>query len=292
AQQLQNDWAAAGKGSVAFDLGGAQSEWVQLRPEYMGNPGLLNILVRQAIAHSLDRQALNDGVFDGRGTMAESIVPPIEPFYSDVNAAVAHYPLDLRATERLMNESGYTRGSDGIFVDNAGERFSFDHITQGEGSEFERVQDILVDGWKRAGIEVRPSVLRSAQVRSSQDRATWPGIQAYGGSRFERDWTSGEIGTPENRWTGTNRAGWSNPEYDRLYGSFLVTLDRNERTRQLVRMQQLISQELPTYFTYFSVSPMVRVAELRGPTRSASATGTFTHGRDWSWNAHEWEWTS
>ncbi|HZT06406.1 MAG TPA: peptide ABC transporter substrate-binding protein [Chloroflexota bacterium] len=288
-QALMQEWVPSGKGSFTLDLGGAQSEWVQLRPEYVGHPGLLDVRVRRAIAHSLDRQAINEGVFEGRGTMAETMVPPFEPFYADVDRAVRHYPFDPRRAEELMNEAGYFK-RDGLFANAAGERFSFDHITQSTGPEFERVELIMTDGWRRAGMEVRPSVLPSGQVGPGQQRHTFPGISGRGGGRLERNWITAEIGTPENRWTGENRSGWSNPEYDRLYEQFVATLDRATRTQQFVRMQQLLAEELPVYFTYFSVTSTIHVAGLKGPTASTTGTGTFTRGLGRCWNIDEWSW--
>lgn len=289
-QTLLRDWVPAGNGFVTFDRGGAQSEWVQLRPEYVGHPGLLDVRVRRAIAHSLDRQGLSDGVFDGQGSMTETLVSPTEPFYPDVDRAIMHYAYDLRRTEQLMTEAGFGRDRDGLFASAAGERFSFDHITQGTGPEFERVELILTDGWRRAGIQVRPSALPSVQVGPGEQRHTFPGISARGGGRIERNWISAEVGTPTNRWAGENRSGWSNPEYDRLYEVFLVTLDRSNRTRQFVQMQRLLSEHLPTYFTYFSITSVIYVAALRGPTPSSTGSGTFTRGLSRTWNIHEWEW--
>ncbi|HEY3118540.1 MAG TPA: peptide ABC transporter substrate-binding protein [Chloroflexota bacterium] len=289
-QLLQRDWVPAGNGSVSFDLGGAQSEWVQLRPEYVAGPGLLDVRVRRAIAHSLDRPGINDGVFEGQGSMTDTMVPPTELFFSDVDRGVTHYPYDLRRAEQLMTEAGFTRDRDGLFADADGQRFSFPHITQGTGPEFERAELIMTDGWRKAGIEVRPSVLPSSQVGPGEQRHTFPGISARGGGRIERNWITPEIGTSDNRWVGENRSGWSNPEYDRFYAAFLSTLDRDERTRQFVQLQRLISENIPTYFTYFSVTSTMHIAALQGPSRSSTGTGTFTRGLVYSWNIHEWEW--
>jgi peptide/nickel transport system substrate-binding protein len=286
--ELARDWVPSGKGVVRFNRGGAQTEWVQLRPEYVGHPALLDIRVRRALAHSLDRQALNDGLFDGRGFMAETMVPDTEPFFADVDRAIMKYPYDLRRTDQLMNEAGYFKDRDGFFAHAAGERYLLQYLGIA-GPQFERGQLILADAWQRAGIRVEPSILPTAQVGAGEHRHTFPGISTRGGGRAERNWITVEIGSPQNRWTGENRSGWSNPAYDRLYESFITSLDRAERTRDFVAMQRLISEHLPTYFTHFSLSGTAHVADLLGPRESSQGVGTFTRGGGFR-AFHEWEW--
>jgi ABC-type transport system substrate-binding protein len=185
-----------------------------------------------------------------------------------------------------MTEAGFTRDGAGMYA-NAGGRYTLDFVTVA-GSEFERTQLILTDAWRRAGIEVHPSILPAALVRDGQHRHTFAGLATKGGYQQERNFTTAEIGSPENRWTGDNRAGWSNPEYDRLYESFLTTLDRAERTRQFVEMQRLISEEIPAYFTHHAVAVTAHTAALRGPKPLPQGTGTFSKGA--YENIHEWDW--
>jgi ABC-type transport system substrate-binding protein len=190
-----------------------------------------------------------------------------------------------------MTEVGLSKDRDGLYASASGERFTLPYITL-QGPHFERMQLIQTDAWRRAGIAAEPSVLSTTLVRAAAEhRHTFPGISSRGGGRIERNWISAEIGAPENRWSGENRSGWSNAEYDRLYESFITTLDRGERTRQFVGMQRLISEHLPTYFTHFAAGATLWVADLRGPYPSplSSGTGTFSLGGIESF--HEWYWS-
>lgn len=286
--ELLREWVPTGKGVVRFNRGGAQTEWVQLRPEYVGHPALLDVRVRRALAHSLDRRALNEGLFDGQGFVTETMVPDTEPFYPDVDRAIVKYPYQVRRTEQLMNEAGLFKDRDGFFADAGGERYVLPYLGIA-GPQFERGQLILTDLWRRAGIDVEPSVLPARQVGAGEHRHTYAGISTRGGARVERNWISAEIGSPQNRWTGENRSGWSNAEYDRLYEAFMTTLDRVERTRHFVQMQRLISEHLPTFFTHFSLSASAHVAGLHGPRESSGGTGTLTRGGGFR-AFHEWEW--
>jgi peptide/nickel transport system substrate-binding protein len=286
AQVLLRDWVPAGKGHVILNQSGVVTQNVQMRPEYVGHPALLDVRVRRALAHSLDRQAINDGVFDGQGFPTETIVPASEPFFAEVDRAVVKHPYDLRRAEQLMTDAGFTKDSAGLYANGLG-RYTLDFVTVA-GSEFERTQLILTDAWRRAGIEVHPSVISAALVRDGQHRHTFPGLATKGGYQMERNFTAAEVGSAENRWTGDNRSGWVNPEYDRLYEAFLTTLDRVERTRQFVAMQRIVSEELPAYFTHHAVAVTAYAAALRGPKALPQGTGTFSKGA--YENIHEWSW--
>lgn len=286
----QRELVATNKGVVTKNRGGAVTKNIQLRPEYVGHPGTLDIRVRRALAHSLHRQAINDGVFEGQGFPTDTMVAETEPFYPEVDRAVMHYPYDPRRTEQLMNEAGYAKDREGFFANPAGDRYHLDFQTVA-GSEFERVQLIMTDAWRQAGIEVQPSVLPSVQVRDGQPRHTFPGIATRGGALVERSFVSAEIGTPENRWSGDNRAGWANADYDRFWAGFTTTLDRTERTRQFIQMQRLLSEELPVFFTNFAVPMAIHTAALHVPNPIESyGTGTFTPATLTYWDIQEWEW--
>ena len=89
------------------------------------------------------------------------------------------------------------------------------------------------------------------------------------------------IPTAETRWSGTNRGGWSNPEYDRLAEAFAATLDRTERNQHVITMMRLFSEDLPGLFLYYNEQVVAHAAALHGPLPIAP-TSTLT------WNAHEW----
>jgi len=91
------------------------------------------------------------------------------------------------------------------------------------------------------------------------------------------------IPTVQNRWQGMNRGGWSNPEYDQLWDAFTVTMDRAGRNRQVVRMEALISEQLPVIPLFFNFAASAYLNALHGPDPGAVNDTLIT------WNIHEWE---
>lgn len=277
---LRREWAAAQRGTVLFKRSGPVTLIAQMRPEYVEHPAQLDAPVRRALAHALDRAGLNDGLFEGQGFVDETLVPVAEAYFSDVDRAIAKYPYNPGRAEELMAEAGFSKDRGGFFADPSGVRFTTD-VRVTAGPEFERAQAIVVDGWRRAGIEAKGSVLPAAQARDVEARQTFPGLASRGGGLTEGDLISAAIGSAANRWVGGNRGGWSNPDYDRVFDAFRTTLDASERVRQLVQMHRLASEQLPIFKLYDAIQINTYAVSLRGPER---ATGGLPH-----WNVHEWE---
>jgi peptide/nickel transport system substrate-binding protein len=68
-------------------------------------PPMNNLKVRQAIAHGLDRQAVVDSFYGGRGVVAEQMMPPEVEGYAD---SVETYEYDPERAQQLLREAGLT----------------------------------------------------------------------------------------------------------------------------------------------------------------------------------------
>jgi peptide/nickel transport system substrate-binding protein len=285
---LRREWEDVGRGVVALLNSPAIRLDVQARPEYVGDPGLLDLRVRRAVAHTMDRVGLNDGLFDGLGVPTESFIPQTDPMYPEFERVMFKYPFDRRGAEQLMSEAGFTPDGGGVFADAAGRRFRL-QFRVSAGLEIERAQAILSDGWRRAGFDVAQEVLSLAERRDPSSRQTFPGLASSGGSPNENSFTTSEIGTPANRWNGSNRGGWSNAEYDRLYAAFNSSLDVNERRRLSMQMMTLVSEFLAGYALYSPVLVHCWVSSLHGPDTGRVGFGLVSPETTTYWNIHEWE---
>jgi hypothetical protein len=123
-------------------------------------------------------------------------------------------------------------------------------------------------------------------ARDAELRNTHPGISSTGGRNGEEslaDHASPRIPSPQNRWIGSNRGGWvAPPEFDRLATSFPITLDKAERTRMVIEMAKIFTENAAVISLFFSPTVTGIAAGLTGPQ---------TPGGDASlaWNIHEWE---
>ncbi len=280
---LQREWATS-KAGVAL-----LRPWlwrvVQIQMRNIASPaGLRTTAVREALYSSIDREALNEGVLGGHGAITDGMISPLVDYYPSIEAAVARHPYDPRRAQELMGEAGFVKGADGVFA-SGGERFSTEMRVLA-GAQNEQELSIIGAGLRQVGFDVRESVLPAAALQDAELQANFSGLFGTGFQSGEAAlpiFSSALIPRPENRWTGTNRGGWSTPEYDRLSETLQMTIDRTERVRLIAEMSRILSQEVPVVPLYFSVDVVAHTAALRGPQIVAPDTAT-------NWNVHQWEW--
>lgn len=185
-----------------------------------------------------------------------------------------------------MAEAGYARGPDGTLANAAGEAFRV-QVQNQSGGQPERETAIMMDTWKRAGFDTFPNILRPPASGDPELRAIFSGVQtASGGMGLEEmvNYVAGpEIPTLANRWRGSNRGGWSDPEFDRLYSIYNRTLDRGNRVGLLARMMAMVNEELPVIPLFMNFGVSAHVGSLVGPDPTAVDDTLLT------WNIHEWE---
>jgi peptide/nickel transport system substrate-binding protein len=284
---LNKGWVPSGRGKYLIGPDQFWTNIFQFRPEFLQEPALLDVRVRRALSYSVDRQALADALFDGAVPPAETLLYRSTPYFAEAERTLTHYPFDARRGQQLLEEAGLTRTADGFFANPGGRRFEPDFQVRA-GSQAERGQSIQIDTWRRAGIYVVPSVLPNVTV-PPVERHNVPGFQLRVAT--QENWElflTSEIGSAENRWTGVNRTGWSNPEYDRLVAIYRQSIDRREMDRLSVQILKILSDEAPGLVAYESPSLLAIAADLRGPEFG----GPGTPGRPATtefWDVERWE---
>ncbi len=282
---LQREWSPRNGGTVLVRPGGFRGAWTQLRPDIVNPRALLDLRVRKALAHSANRTDLNDALFEGQGIMSEApFIPPSASYYTEVDRAIAKYPHDPRAAEQLMANAGFTKGSDGFYASATEGRLRFEVKTLAD-TQRETEMAILANGWRNAGFDFSETTLVAARAGDNEARATFPSIFTYSTTSGEyglANIVTGNIGTPENRWIGPNRVGWSNDEFDRLSAAFSDAVAPAQRIRHIADMARVFTEDLPAIPLLFDLATFAHTASLRGPAPAVAETPL-------AWNIHEWE---
>lgn len=115
-------------------------------------PAGLPVEVRRAMNLAVDRQALIDGPLAGFGSPAHT---PVTALYGAAHDAEAAYPFDVAAAERLLDESGWRRGAQGI-REKDGQRLELTLFYVGTDSSRRDVAIEFASHMKRIGIAVDP----------------------------------------------------------------------------------------------------------------------------------------
>jgi peptide/nickel transport system substrate-binding protein len=260
ALDVQRRWEGTGNRVLVGPDGRMEFIGAQLRPdsEVVVKPGALrDIRVRQALYRGLDRNELAQAVFFEYAKVADSWVPPDDPrrqvpVFRD---AVVQYPYDPTRAQRELEEVGWPRGSDGIRVNAAGERFELELRHTPTGAS-EAKLNITADIWKRIGVQANPFIVAPQRTADREYRSLHPGWEFTSTTYVFFDTSrlhTSDIGTAANRYAGGNKGAYSNPQMDALIDRLAVTIPADQRTAISAEMLRLGLAELPVLPLYWEV---------------------------------------
>ena len=285
---LKREWDSSNRGtllneSVRWFFAEAQ-KWPERNPQ---PAALMDARARQALLHALDRQELSRAMMGDLGILADSWVHPSFPYYSQVQPALTRYAHDPRRASEILGELGWRRGADGV-LERGAEKFN---VQIRYDTDNELPASVMRDGWKEIGVNTALEFRSEQMLRDRQARASFTGFDLssnpMGGLSAVRRFHTEAIPTPDNRWTGTNRGGYSNPGWDDIGRRMRETLDDNARIQQERDLVRIFSTDLPVLPINYEVQ-LVPVAQgLTGvqPIRGIAHTGHVMH----TWNVHEWD---
>ena len=96
---------------IAFNAGAVDTETGE--PIGDGHPALQDPAFRRALAYAVDNDVIVDKVYDGGAVPGLTIIPPF-PHLAWEPPEDEAFTFDLERAAELLDEAGYTAGSDGI----------------------------------------------------------------------------------------------------------------------------------------------------------------------------------
>jgi peptide/nickel transport system substrate-binding protein len=285
---LRQQWAGTDRGTVLFSPILFYFAQIQLRPDQVSTSALRDVRFRQALAHGLNKQELNEALLGGTAVVTDGLLSPRVSYYSAIEPTIAKYPYDPRRAQELLDEMGLQRGTDGFYLGLERQPFSLDILSLVNPTS-DSQNAIIVETYRRIGLNAAGRILPAPLFGDGQTRASMGAMQLTGGSGFERAMnglTSASISRPETRWQGSNRGAWSSPAYDRLYDQYNTTLDLATQIQLLAQMEKIASEEVPWIPLCYTPLITPYPASLTGPGQRTYGD-TDTLARIW-----EWQWTS
>jgi peptide/nickel transport system substrate-binding protein len=281
---LKREWAGTNRGTGDFTAVSLTAIQVQLRPEYANPRDVRDLRVRRALAHGVDKQTFRDTIWGGELTVMDSIFEPTSDYYPVIDRAIAKYPYDSRASERLMSEAGYTRGPDGFFTGPTEGKLTLELAAP----QLRPERPVVAAGWRQIGFDMQERALSQVLSVDPETRSTFPalGVATSGAHDVQQLalYRSSEVSSAETRWRGENRGGWVSPEYDRLVQAFFTTMDPGERVQQRAQIGRILTEELPSIVLSYNPNAHAYLASVKGLTK----TSLYTTGRT-TWNIERWE---
>jgi peptide/nickel transport system substrate-binding protein len=209
------------------------------------NRELLNLKVKEAFAHAVDRAHIIRVVFLGRAKPADSIVPSSTGAWHNPNLKPEKF--DIAQANRMLDTLGYKRGPGGIRVA-SGHKMAYDVIAPTDVQSVPRTFQILQADFKKIGVQLRQKALDST---AAFDLMTSPNNKYLNFDLALWDWVS--LIDPDfmlsvvtcAQYGGWSDSGYCNKQYDTMYSKQQLTPDQGKRRSIVWRMQQFLYTQRP-----------------------------------------------
>jgi peptide/nickel transport system substrate-binding protein len=210
-----------------------------------GHRELLNLKVKAAMAHAIDRKQIVRVVFLGYARPASSIIPAATGAWA--NPAVKPESFNLALANKLLDQVGYKKGSDGIRVA-GGHKMSYDVITPTDVPSTNRTFQILQPDFKKIGIQLRQ---RSLDSTAAFDAITTPDNRYLKFDLALWDWVG--LIDPDfmlsvvtcAQYGGWSDSGFCDKGYDAMYSQQQLTPNQAKRKALVWKMQRYLQAKRP-----------------------------------------------
>ncbi len=246
---------------------------------------VLDVRVRRALLHAIDRQTIVDGLNAGRTSVLHFWLSEDDAAYPVVDRAVSKYSYDVSRARELLEEAGWSRTADGQFRDVRGQTLDLPLVSQNEDIDQQQAQ-IVVDNWKTVGVNAAVRVMTVGEQRDNEFRTKVAAV-AYNNRPMGYDtmvWLNTQITTPENRWRGNNYAGYFNPVLEEQWPKVLATVDNRAREALIVEALGAMTADAVVDPLHYRPRAMAYRHGLVGPQQPWIGEAALI------WNSWQWQW--
>jgi peptide/nickel transport system substrate-binding protein len=229
------------------------------------DPLLKDARVRQAIACAIDREPMIQTLMRGHAQPAVSLLPTSHWAFT---AEVPRYDYDPARAARLLDESGYKAGGDGV-------RF---HLTMKTSNveDARLLAAVLQQQLARVGIALD---LRSYEFATFYSDVTRGAFQMYSlrwiGGNEQPDIFSYAFSTSSFSPQGANRSHYSNARLDLLLDDAARSEGLARRRVDYIEAQQILARDLPAINLWYRDTIVVHNRRLTHVLPSPSGSFTF-----------------
>jgi len=293
AEALQNEDTVAvnvavGKRFVALTINpGAEAQ--NGEPIGNGHPALQDQIVRTAILHAIDRDALTDRVYGGYFDPSGSYIPTRYETYHwepEGDEVIAYDPDEAN---RILDAAGYEMGDDGVRVSPAGDRLVFRQFVHADDPARRQIAQFMEEWLAEIGIEVttEPSDDIGGILDSGEYDLLFTGWTVNPDPDYilsiQTCWTRPEEpGAPYQ-----NDSYFCNERYDELYAAQHTEIDPERRAEIVQEMQQILYETgVVIIFGYPDMLEAYRTDVIEeGSMLTQPAENGNIYGQDgyWSW---------
>lgn len=186
--------------------------------------------VRHALSLAIDREVINDVVFEGTYAAGNQPFPPTSPWYDASNPVPAR---DVEAAKALLKEAGLDRIDVEVQVANNPVQLQLMQVVQAMAAE--------------AGIDVSIKATEFATMLQEQSAGNYQGTQVGWSGRTDPD---GNIHSFVTCKGGLNDSKFCSEEVDALLNAARTSTDPAERKAKYDAAGKILGAELPIIYLY------------------------------------------
>lgn len=245
-----------------------------------------SVAVRQALAYSIDRDAIVNRLFGSLGidkAQQSFNSPMVAPFASD---DFAQYTLDLDKVDELMEGDGWSKNSDGVWA-KGGETAEFSIKTLAGNKRRDLTVQVLQSQLADAGFtmtidQVTPADLFGTIAPEGDFQAgLWALVDTFADPTLSATFSSVNIPSDANGFSGINFYRASVPGLDELLGQVDNEIDTDARIEVSHEADALIAENVPSLPLDTVPNVLLWSDTVGGPLQINPMEGPF-------WNLAEW----
>jgi peptide/nickel transport system substrate-binding protein len=200
----------------------------------------LDVRVRRAITHAIDKAEVLKGAMFGLGRVLGSNVDPLNPYFVDLAGAMPHDPARARA---LLAEAGYPNGFDAVLKVSPQYYYTV------------RTAEILASQLAKVGVRVTIEQIEWGQWLSRVWKDADYDLTIIG---HAEPWDIDNYANPKYYFR------YDSPRFQRLFAESAVTPDGPKRRALFVQMQRLLVEDAPVVWLYMHPRLLVARRGLQG----------------------------
>ncbi|MBO0477035.1 oligopeptide ABC transporter substrate-binding protein [Vagococcus sp. DIV0080] len=153
---------------IGFKLG----KWDDKEKKVVYNPEakMANKSLRQAMALSVNNEAIGEKFYHGLRQPANALVPPIFAEFSNKDLP-GYAKQDIEKANKLLDEAGYKKKDGEEFRrDPKGEKLEIKFASMSGGETAQPIAEYYIDCWKEIGLDVKLSTGRLIEFNSFYDK--------------------------------------------------------------------------------------------------------------------------
>ncbi|WP_407270125.1 ABC transporter substrate-binding protein [Radiobacillus sp. PE A8.2] len=215
-------------------------------------------LVRQALAHAVDKNAIVASILGEYGTISDDVFP--SKHWSH-NPDLPTYEFDTATAESLLEEAGYAKNGDGIY-EKDGQEISFTLEVPTGNKEREKTATLLKQMWEEVGVKVELQTQDFATLVTKllpqtddgkQREVTADDFAAYilgFGVEADPDEYRSYFGSSYMPPNGYNFVGYSDPDVDEMLEAQTLEVDLDARQQLIWDVGQKLAEDeiwIPLY---------------------------------------------